>query len=177
MSVFGKILDKLGLRKDKDPATTDPGAPNRGAARSQAPTQSTAQARAPGERPATMPPPARGVATSSNAAGQARTAPRPGGASPSAPRPEVMSDTDVAAKLDRLAQQNPQQLNWRTSIVDLMKLLDMDSSLAERRQLATELGYPQDAMDDSAKMNVWLHKEVLRQIAQNGGNVPQDLLD
>ena len=88
-----------------------------------------------------------------------------------------MSETDVTAKLDRLAQQNPQQLNWRTSIVDLMKLLDMDSSLAERRQLAGELGFPQDGMDDSAKMNVWLHKEVLRQIAQNGGNVPKELLD
>jgi hypothetical protein len=175
MSVFGRILEKLGLRKDKDPASTDPGAPNRGAARSEAPTQSTAQARAPGERPATMPPSARTASTSSGAAGQTRTATKPGSAAPA--RPAAMSETDVTAKLDRLAEQNSQQLNWRTSIVDLMKLLDMDSSLAERRELAGELGYPREDMDDTAKMNVWLHKEVLRQIAQNGGNVPKELLD
>jgi hypothetical protein len=177
MSVFGRILEKLGLRKDEEHRTTDPGAPNRGAARSQAPTQSTAQARAPGERSSTMPPPGRSASTSTVAAGQTRTTPKPANAAPPTARPAVMSETDVAAKLDRLAQQNPQQLNWRTSIVDLMKLLDMDSSLAERRQLASELGYPQDDMDDSAKMNVWLHKQVLRQIAQNGGNVPKELLD
>jgi hypothetical protein len=177
MSVFGKILEKLGLRKDQDQATTDPGAPNRGAARSQAPTQSTAQARAPGERSSTMPPPGRPASTSTGTTGQARTAPRPGSAPSTAARPAAMSDTDVEAKLDRLAQQNPQQLNWRTSIVDLMKLLDMDSSLAERKELAAELGYPRDDMDDSAKMNVWLHKQVLRQISQNGGNVPKELLD
>ena len=88
-----------------------------------------------------------------------------------------MSETDVVAKLEKLAADNPQKLNWRTSIVDLMKLLGMESSLSERKELAAELGYPRDQMDDSAKMNVWLHKQVLRKIAENGGNVPKELLD
>ena len=92
-------------------------------------------------------------------------------------QPEALSETDVVGKLERLAAENPQQLNWRTSIVDLMKLLGMDSSLAERRELAEELGYPRDDMDDTAKMNIWLHKQVLRKIAENGGNVPKEMLN
>ncbi|MDO8301411.1 DUF3597 domain-containing protein, partial [Lacisediminimonas sp.] len=72
---------------------------------------------------------------------------------------------------------NPQQLNWRTSIVDLLKLLDIDSGLTARKELATELGCPADLMGDSAQMNMWLHKTVLAKLAANGGNVPRDLLD
>jgi hypothetical protein len=88
-----------------------------------------------------------------------------------------MAAVDVVAMLEGWAAETPQKLNWRTSIVDLMKLLGMDSSFAARKELATELGCPADFMQDSAKMNVWLHKEVLRQIAQNGGNVPAELYD
>src|SRR5688500_3591568 len=96
-------------------------------------------------------------------------------AAPPPPRPvEVV---DVVAKLEQRARANPQKLNWRTSIVDLLKLLDIDSSLAARKELATELGCPADLMGDSAKMNIWLHKTVLAQIAANGGNVPKELLD
>ena len=84
---------------------------------------------------------------------------------------------DVVAQLEQRAAANSQKLNWRTSIVDLLKLLDMDSSLAARKELATELGCPQEKMGDSAQMNVWLHKAVLARIAANGGNVPADLLD
>ena len=96
-----------------------------------------------------------------------------------APLPQAppVSDVDVLAKLEGLAAANPQTLNWKTSIVDLLKLLDLDSSLAARQDLATELGCPADRMDDSAAMNVWLHKTVLRKLAENGGNVPRDLLD
>jgi hypothetical protein len=83
----------------------------------------------------------------------------------------------VTAQLEKRAAANPQKLNWRTSIVDLLKLLDIDSSLTARKALATELGCPADLMGDSAKMNVWLHKAVLSRIAANGGKVPQDLLD
>jgi hypothetical protein len=68
-------------------------------------------------------------------------------------------------------------LNWRVSIVDLLKLLDIDSSREARKELAQELGAPADVMTDSARMNTWLHKEVLRRIAQNGGNIPKELLD
>jgi hypothetical protein len=81
---------------------------------------------------------------------------------------------DVEAVLTDLASQNPQQLNWRTSIVDLMKLLNLDSSLNARKELAQELHYSGD-MNDSATMNVWLHKQVMQKLAENGGKVPDDL--
>lgn len=93
----------------------------------------------------------------------------------SAPKPVAV--IDVVAQLEKRAAANPQKLNWRTSIVDLLKLLDIDSSLSARKELATELGCPADLMQDSAKMNMWLHKTVLARIAANGGNVPKDLLD
>jgi hypothetical protein len=84
---------------------------------------------------------------------------------------------DVVAQLEQRAEASSQKLNWRTSIVDLLKLLDIDSSLAARKELAVELHCPPELMDESAEMNVWLHKAVLARIAENGGNVPQDLLD
>jgi hypothetical protein len=82
---------------------------------------------------------------------------------------------DVTAILDGLAAKNPEKLDWKRSIVDLMKLVGVDSSLAARKELATELHYPGDK-SDSAAMNVWLHKEVIKKIAENGGKVPQELL-
>ena len=91
---------------------------------------------------------------------------------PSVPTQEV----DVEAVLEELAAQRGEKLNWRTSIVDLMKLVGMESSLAERRELADELGYTGDT-SDTARMNMWLHKEVMRRMAANGGRVPADLLD
>ena len=74
-----------------------------------------------------------------------------------------------------MAAKNSEKLDWKKSIVDLMKLVGMDSSLSERKELAKELGYTGD-MNDSAKMNVWLHKQVLHKLAENGGKVPQNLL-
>ena len=82
---------------------------------------------------------------------------------------------DVTAILDDLAAKNSEKLDWRRSIVDLMKLVGMDSSLAERKELAKELNYTGDT-SDSAKMNVWLHKEVIRKISENGGKVLNELL-
>lgn len=96
---------------------------------------------------------------------------------PATPTPVAMSEVDVEAQLEKLAAAHSEKLNWRTSIVDLMKLLDMDSSLAERKALATELACPADLMHDSAGMNTWLHKEVLKRVAANGGKVPANLLD
>jgi Domain of unknown function (DUF3597) len=81
---------------------------------------------------------------------------------------------DVTAILDGMAKRNPEKLDWRQSIVDLMKLVGMDSSLTARKQLATELHYSGD-QNDSASMNIWLHKEVLKKLAENGGKVPQEL--
>jgi hypothetical protein len=91
--------------------------------------------------------------------------------------PAAIAVVDVVAQLEKRAAANPQKLNWRTSIVDLLKLLDIDSSLAARKELAAELGCPANLMADSASMNMWLHKTVLARIAANGGNVPADLLD
>jgi hypothetical protein len=91
-----------------------------------------------------------------------------------APPGAAKSAVDVAAIMDGLAKQSKQKLDWRKSIVDLMKLLDMDSSLAARKQLAQELRYTGD-MGDSAKMNIWLHKQVMIKLAENGGKVPEDL--
>jgi hypothetical protein len=98
-------------------------------------------------------------------------------AAASAPPPSAMPMVDVVSQLEKRAAANPQKLNWRTSIVDLLKLLDIDSSLTARKELATELGAPAEVMGDSAKMNMWLHRTVLGRIAANGGNVPRELLD
>jgi len=95
----------------------------------------------------------------------------------SAPPPTAIPVVDVMGKLAGLAAANPQNLNWKTSIVDLLKLLDLDSSFTARKELAAELGCPPDLMGDSAKMNVWLHKTVLKKLAENGGNIPAGLLD
>ena len=138
MSLFGSMLEKLGLKKKAAPPPPPP-------------------------PPAPM---------------QTQAAPAPAViAPPPPPPPEPMAAVDVISMLEGWAAQTPQKLNWRTSIVDLMKLLGMESSLAERKELATELGCPTEYMHDSARMNVWLHKEVLRQIANHGGNVPAELYD
>jgi 3-oxoacyl-ACP reductase-like protein len=104
----------------------------------------------------------------SASAGPAASQPRP---APAAPEP-----VDVEAVLKRMAADNKQQLNWQTSIVDLMKLLGMDSSLENRKELARELGYTGDT-SDSAAMNIWLHKRVMKELAAHGGKVPANMLD
>ena len=93
-------------------------------------------------------------------------------AAPAAPAAPV----DVAAVLNGLAATHAERLDWQHSIVDLLKLVGIDSSLAARKELATDLGYTGE-LDGSAAMNLWLHKEVMKKLADNGGKVPQDLLD
>ncbi len=95
---------------------------------------------------------------------------------PAAPAATVISLVDVVGQLEARAAKNPEKLNWRVSIVDLLKLLDLDSSLAARKELAVELGCPAAKMGDSAQMNMWLHQSVLQKLAANGGNVPKELL-
>ncbi len=99
-------------------------------------------------------------------------APAPANA-PSAP-PKAMPSVDVAAVLDALKAKAPQELNWKTSIVDLLKLLEMDSSLTARKELARELHYDGDT-SDSARMNIWLHNQIMEKLAENGGKLPSDL--
>ncbi|MDQ6827807.1 MAG: DUF3597 domain-containing protein [Gemmatimonadota bacterium] len=98
------------------------------------------------------------------------TAPAPATAAPAR-----MSEVDVEAILTDMASKYSHEVNWRYSIVDLMAMLGIDNSLAQRKSLATELGYTGD-MSDSATMNIWLHKEVMRKLEENGGKVPADLL-
>jgi uncharacterized protein DUF3597 len=106
------------------------------------------------------------------------SAPAPQAPAPSlgsvAASPVAQPTVDVAAVLDALAKQKKQKLNWRKSIVDLMKLLDLDSSATARKRLADELHYQGDKKN-SARMNIWLHKQVMIKLAENGGKVPDDL--
>jgi 3-oxoacyl-ACP reductase-like protein len=92
------------------------------------------------------------------------------------PAPVAISEVDVEEILNDAAAEKGQKLNWRTSIVDLMKLLDIDSSLDNRQELAKELGYTGE-LNGSAEMNIWLHRAVMRELAKNGGKVPADLAD
>ena len=154
MSIFGSILSKIfgHPAAAADPATAS--------AAPEAPALDTSASEAP---PATAPE-ATSPAATSPVATPVGAAP---GAAPAAP-------VDVEAVLTALAAKNPQSLNWRSSIVDLMKLLDLDSSLKSRTELAHELNYSGDTAD-SASMNVWLHGEVMRKLEENGGAVPADL--
>ena len=106
------------------------------------------------------------------AAVQAPVTPAPAAAA----APVAISVVDVVGQLETLAAKHAEKLNWKVSIVDLLKLLGLDSSLGARKELATELGCPAEKMGDSAQMNMWLHKTVLQKLAANGGNIPADLL-
>ena len=107
---------------------------------------------------------------------QASPAPTAGAvaASGAAPAGKPAATVDVAANLDALAKKSKEKFDWRKSIVDLMKLLDLDSSLNARKELAKELGYTGN-MSDSATMNVWLHKQIMAKLAANGGKLPSDI--
>jgi Domain of unknown function (DUF3597) len=116
-----------------------------------------------------------GVTSPASAQGAPSSAPASGSSpSPSAMPPKPASPVDVNAVLTKLAAANKEKLDWRHSIVDLMKLLNLDSSLTARKALADELHYSGDK-NDSAAMNVWLQKQVMQKLAENGGNVPPEL--
>ena len=142
MSLFSKILNKLGFDKPKEEA-------------------------APEVKPAVQ------RTTAAVAAERARRLERITAARASKAIPVV----DVMAKLEKLAAEKPMQSNWKVSIADLLFLLGLDHSYEARKELAIELGCPTEYMDDSAKMNTWLHKTVLEKLAENGGNIPMELLD
>ncbi|MBK8229412.1 MAG: DUF3597 domain-containing protein [Candidatus Eisenbacteria bacterium] len=139
MSLFGKILEKLGLRKPENQS---------GAGADAASNEYSLPSPNPTPAPMEM---------------------------PSAPSPIAV--VDVVAQLEASAAKHPEKLNWKVSIVDLLKLLGLESSFGARKELALELGCPAEKMADSAQMNIWLHKTVLQKLAANGGNIPADLLD
>ncbi len=134
-----------------------------------------------GATPSASAPAPGGVATSAAPSAPAPSAPAP--SAPAAPAPSSAASTgtssapvDVAPILDAAVKKSGQKLDWRRSIVDLMKALDLDSSLLARKELAAELNYTGD-MDDSATMNMWLHKALMKKLAENGGKVPAELTD
>jgi hypothetical protein len=149
VSIFGNIMSKIwGHTGSAAPSNMTTGS-------TQAPAQPSA-----GTAPSAQNPGPSGAAgggsTAASAARSANTA------------------VDVTSVLDGLAAKNQQKLDWRRSIVDMMKLLDLDSSLTARKELATELHYTGDT-SDSASMNIWLHKQVMQKLAENGGRVPDEL--
>jgi len=173
MGLFSKILGKLGIgKKDETPQTASAGLGGKPAAAAPAkPVATAAKPAATAAKPAAKPGPNMEDQYKAQATAKPASAPVPA----PAPKPAAISEVDVVAKLEELSK--GKGLNWKVSIVDLLKLLELDSSFNARKELATELGCPAELMGDSAKMNTWLHKEVLRQIAANGGNIPKELLD
>ena len=147
MSIFGNIMSSIFGHAKAQPAQTPAAAPGT----TSGPVSSSASNKTPGVTPAS--------------GSGAKTA-----AAPTAAQAQV----DVAAVLTDLASKNKEKLDWRNSIVDLMKLLKLDSGLSARKELAKELNYTGD-MDNSARMNVWLHKQVMVKLAENGGKVPDSL--
>lgn len=115
------------------------------------------------------------VGTPTTAASPATPA-QPASPAPTASAPASAGSVDVASILDAAVKKNGQKLDWKHSIVDLLKALELDSSLSARKELASELGYTGDT-SDSATMNIWLHKAVIKKLSENGGKVPADLLD
>ena len=164
MSLFGTIMSKIfhhpaaNAQGSGQPATTP------GAQQSQYAPSQNAQQGGPG------------VAGQASGA-QGTQAPNAAGTAASGQgRAGATQPVDVEAVLNDMARNQSEKLNWRTSIVDLLKLLGLDSSLAARKSLAQELHYSGD-MNDSAAMNMWLHRQVMTKLAQNGGKVPADLRD
>ncbi|MBY4895911.1 DUF3597 domain-containing protein [Cupriavidus sp. AU9028] len=171
MSIFGEILNRLRgkarptsqasqTQASGQPATQTQGAP--AGAPAQGAGQGTTQA-----QPSPTAPVAAGATASAGGAAAAGA-----NAAPQAP----LSEVDVEKIMDDLVGESGQKLNWRTSIVDTMKALGIDSSLDHRKELARELQYTGD-MNDSAAMNVWLHKRVMKELAANGGRLPPELRD
>ncbi len=142
MSLFTKILEKLGMKPAEDKPAATPSKPK--------------------------------VATLSKATKDAMAKLDTAQKSPIG---RAVPMVDVVGKLEGMAARSKEKLNWRESIVDLLKLLNLDSSLEARKELAVELGCPADKMSDSARMNVWLHKTVMQKLAANGGNIPRELWD
>ncbi|MFZ5910689.1 MAG: DUF3597 domain-containing protein, partial [Chloroflexota bacterium] len=148
MSLFGKILEKLGMKKPEEAAPAAKAAPKA----------------APAARPVATKPAAKPAASVKPAGSASFATPS---STPAAPAAAPMAMVDVMSKLEKMGAGTG--LDWKVSIVDLLKVLGIDSSLQARKELAQELGCPAETMKDNVAMNVWLHKAVLSQIAKNGG--------
>jgi hypothetical protein len=159
MGIFSNILEKLGVKPKAEPVTTIPKTTTTTIPRTTTTTSPVKPGTSPGAGKYDLPLDQVGKPKATTL------------------KPGAIPVVDVVAQLEKLAAANPEKLDWKKSIVDLLKLLGIDSSYAARKELAVELGCPPDKMDDSAEMNVWLHKTVLQKIADNGGNIPASMLD
>ncbi|MBB3590713.1 3-oxoacyl-ACP reductase-like protein [Rhizobium sp. BK529] len=160
MSVFDRIKNAIFGKAQAAPVPEPSAAPA-------APQSASAPAQPASPAPAAKAPPVTEPATG---------APPPAQSSPAQTGPAQTSNADIEQILNAAVKKSGQKLDWRHSIVDLMKALGMDASMAERKELAGELGYTGDT-NDSAKMNVFLHKALMKKLSENGGKVPADLLD
>lgn len=161
MGIFGDILNKLrGKAKPAQAGAAGGAAAGTGAAAGAGTTAGTS-AGTTGGAPATAP-----------ASGAAPAAPQ----AQASAAPTMLADVDVEKIMDQLVSESGQKLNWRTSIVDTLKALGIDSSLEHRKSLAQELKYDGD-MNDSAAMNIWLQKRVMKELASHGGKLPPELMD
>ena len=174
MSIFGTIMSKVfgthTAAAAPAPAGGASATPASTANASSADTSASASGTGPSRGDETPAPPASTAPTSSAPTSSSGSASTEASTAPST----APSSVDITAVLDGMEGQAGQKLDWRHSIVDLMKLLDMDSSLSARKELAHELHYTGDT-NDSASMNMWLHKEVMKKFAENGGKLPADL--
>lgn len=170
MSIFGEILNRLRGKARPEPSTQASPQASTQAQQPQTGTAGQPQTGAAGQTQGAAPP-----ATAPVTAGTGGGNTTAGGTATAAAQ-APLSEVDVEKILDDLAQQSGQKLNWRTSIVDTMKALGLDSSLEHRKELARELRYSGD-LNDSATMNEWLHKRVMKELAANGGKLPPELRD
>jgi hypothetical protein len=169
MGLFNTLMSKIFNHS----SATAPAAGGPTSSSQPPPAGTTAQVPSAGTTPASASgAPATGSPRSTGAGGQ----PQPAPAAASAPVRAPAQQVDVEAVMNQLAAKNSEKLDWKHSIVDLMKLVGMDSSLAARKELADDLHYTGDK-NDSATMNMWLHKEVLKKLSENGGKVPAELLN
>jgi hypothetical protein len=166
MSLFNNILENLGLKKPEEPPRTF----------SPAEASPTAKAgAAPTPKPAAVS--AAGAAAAASAAKAASSAAALAAQASAARARQAIPVVDVMAKLEGLAKKNPMKLNWKESIVDLLALLNLPHSSNDLKELAIEMKCPEPTLGDNFKRNMWLHKAVLKAIADNGGNIPANLLD
>jgi hypothetical protein len=170
LSIFDRIKNAIFGEAHAAPAPQRPGTASASPSSSAPPTTQPVAPSAPAAAPAP-------TSTASSAAQSTTAMPR------SSQSDEVASSSlasqapvDVQSILNEAVKKSGQKLDWRHSIVDLMKALGMDASLQERKELAQELGYPGDA-NDSAKMNIFLHKALMKKLSESGGHVPSDLLN
>ncbi|TCS05403.1 DUF3597 domain-containing protein [Rhizobium sp. BK418] len=165
MSVFDRIKNAIFGKAQAAPVPEPSAAPA-------APQSASAPAQPASPAPAAKAPPVTEPATGAPPPAQSS----PAQTGPAQTSPAQTSNADIEQILNAAVKKSGQKLDWRHSIVDLMKALGMDASMAERKELAGELGYTGDT-NDSAKMNVFLHKALMKKLSENGGKVPADLLD